>query len=318
MATIAQKFFYSTTEQDFTATGEVDIKKLVEAAPGTDSTTIASHDNAAGTTQITLDPYTTRSTVGDIRANAGWAINRLGADGMVSTATEERFIPAGTWTVTMFVSIPAAGTLTGTLTVSNIYQIFRVSSTGARTAIGSTFTSNTVASALAAGANSGLLTATINPGKIILAPDETIHIGAISNMVQVAGALGATVVGTATYQVGTAAEYVEVGAPGVRTNYPRSTDVIGEGVPTRDALAITQSRSAVGEGAPTFSRASIISKTFSLVGEGAATNTKAIDVPRSLVGEGAVAGTITIPLDEVPTGGGGTIIIEETIFAVLD
>jgi hypothetical protein len=232
MGTVAQRFYHSTTEQDFTASGEVDIRKLLETAPGSNATTICTHPNAAGTTDITLNPYTNSSTSSDIRANCGWAINRLGTDGIASDATAKKYIASGTWTFTTSVAIPSAGTLTGTLTVSNLYTVYRVSSSGARTAL-FTATSNTVTSAILAGANSGVLTATVNPGEILLEPDETLHVGILSHMVQVASTVGATVTGVATYTLGTSVQYVEVASPGILTRYIRSFSSTMIGLTTR-------------------------------------------------------------------------------------
>lgn len=314
MATTAQRFFHSTTDQDFAATGEVDIRKLLESAPGTDSTTICTHANAAGTTQITLDPYTNSSTASDIRANCGWAINRLGTDGMVAIAVDQRFIPAGVWTFVMFVSIPAAGSLTGTLTVSNIYNVYRVSSAGTRTLLFSA-TSDTVASALAAGANSGILTATsAAQPKYILAPNETIHIGALSNMVQVAGALGATVSGVATYRVGTSAEYYEVSSPGVRTEYTRNTSILGVGTSAR-IVNPNLARVTTGIGTESYTRHLVAAKSFTTTGIGTSSNIKAMAKSVSTSGIGTLSSTATLPTQKIPTGSGATI---TNIFAVLD
>lgn len=520
MPATVQRWYHSTQQQDFSAASEVDIRKVVDAAPGAASNTICTHPNAAGTTDITLDPYTNSSTQSDIRANCGWCWNRLGAvntdgglivpaidyngayvadaseyditgsvrlawrlaaddwtptaasiiggkwrttpvsgrsyvvelqtdgkiagafstdggsgviaglssvtlpsvgavngtqmwvradifsntgsnsefkfyystddtddydavtwtqlgttqlsttgtifsagqplflagsgtaplagtyravvveniatstrvvdaefntfgytfveglgdtvnilsEGMASRANEKRIIPAGTWTFVTFVSIPAAGTATGTLTVSNIYQLYRVSSSGARSTIGSPFSSNTVASALAAGANSGALTATTNPGLITLEANESIHVGIISHMVQTAGLAGATVSGVATYRVGTAAEYIEVAAPGIRTSYLRSTDLVGDGVVTREGLGITRAFSLVGDGVVTSSKLVAATIEADLVGDGVPTSTKLVTAAKSadLVGDGIVTSSklvaATIETDLVGDG----------------
>lgn len=297
MGTIAQTFFHANVEQDFTAAGEVDIKKLVEAAPGGVSTTRTLHANAAGTTQITLDPYSDRNTVGDIRANAGWAINRLGADGMESTASGKRIIPAGAWTFTLNVALPVAGTTTGTLTVSFIAQVFRVSSSGARTAL-FTATSNTGQSTgLAALASTTLTATSAAQPQYTLEADETIHVGFLSNLVQVAGLVGATVAGTATWTVGAAAQFVRVPAPGVRTAYTQSNDLIGKGVILNpDLIIVLIERGVIGKGVPTHTKLTTASRTYSFIGIGTLSYTKVTQAQRtfSLIGKGTVTRTVNI------------------------
>ncbi len=222
MGTTAQIFYMSTAEQDFTAAGEVDIRAFRTTVQAANSTTICAHANSAGTTQITLDPYTNRNTVGDIRANAGWAIDRLGSDGMDSLANNRRRIAAGTWNFALTAAIPQAGTATGSLTLSIIIGIYRVSSAGARTLITSATGPTTINSTgLTVGGTTGTVGGNITVPEIILEPNESIHVGIISNMVQVAGLLGATVAGTATYTVGNLAN-MTVTSPGVRTLYDRS------------------------------------------------------------------------------------------------
>lgn len=74
MPTTAQTFYPSATDQD--DTWGTDVRKLLETVPALNSTTICTHANAAGTTQITLDPYTNSSTASDVRTNFGWAVNQ--------------------------------------------------------------------------------------------------------------------------------------------------------------------------------------------------------------------------------------------------
>lgn len=314
--TIVQKFFWSANDQDFTAAGEVDIKKFIEAAPGTNSATIASHPSASGTTQITLDPYSTRSTTGDIRANAGWAINRYGGDGMNSVATAKRYIPAGVWTFTMNVAIPAAGALTGSLTVSNIYQVFRVSATGARTAL-FTATSNTVASGALGAANSGLLTAnSASQPAYVLEADETIHVGVISNMVQAAGTLGGTRAGVATYTIGSINEFMQVPAPGVRTMYFNTFTLAGNNSITFP-MSISLNRSTTGKGDITSTKNTIASKTFSLIGNGTISSSKFVAASRTFTLQARGTATEQASINKVPYSltGRGTPTFSKSVIA---
>lgn len=96
----------------------------------------------------------------------------------------------------------------------------------------------------------------------------------------------------------------------------KSFNLIGEGVATR-VLAVALTLSAVGEGTPTFSKAVIASKSFDVVGDGLLTFVKFTTVYRyfDLIGDGKIeisgnnASTVTLPIDEIPSGGGGDIII---------
>jgi hypothetical protein len=284
MATTVATFYHSTTAQDYTAPGSVNIRKLVESAPGSNATTICSHANAAGTTQITLSPYTTSSTASDIRANDGWSVNRLGADGMVATASAYRVLLPGVWTFIIAVAIPAAGTLTGTLTVSVLITVYKVDSSGNRSALFSA-TSNTVASATGAGANSGTLTATsTSQPQYILQANETIHVGYLSNMVQVAGTLGATVAGTATYTVGTTSQSIVVPSSGVRTQNNSTLSVTSAGTPSytkQIAKTLTVASSSVASYVKALSKS-----PFTVSNSTTPTYTKQIGLPRSTTATG--------------------------------
>lgn len=105
----------------------------------------------------------------------------------------------------------------------------------------------------------------------------------------------------------------------------KSFSLIGEGVVTR-SLALAIARSALGEGAVTFTKAVIASKTFDLIGEGVIDFVKFTTVYRTfnLVGEGKIentgnnASTITLPIDEVPEGGGGTTVVVKPVYIFED
>lgn len=274
MGTIAQNFWLSQDAKDFAASGEVDIRKLSPSTQAQVQTTVCSHPNAAGTTSITLDPYSTSSTQSDIRASAGWAINRLGADGMDSAATSRRLIPAGTWNIGLQVNLPQAGTATGTLTVTLVLGIYRVSSSGARTLI---FTSDLPVTGSSNGLSIGGVTAQIGGSvtvpQIILEANETIHVGLVSRMVQAAGLLGATVAGSATYVTGGDATSADVvlPSPGVRTQYTQTQDpAVGKGVSTRSILVRKDTESAVGVGVGAYDYLAEFFRAFNASGKGEA------------------------------------------------
>lgn len=217
--TTTQNLYLHTDDQDFTAPGEGDIRKTSDAATPT-ATVVAQHPNSAGTTDITIDPYTNRSTQGDFTDDYGWAVNRNGPDGMESVENARRFIPAGNWVFHMNVAVPNAALL-GTLTASFVAYVYRVSSTGTRTLLFQSNRSSTIATT-AGLANDGTCSATA-PGQpeIILEPDETIHIGWLVRCVQASGALGATVAGNITWTTGGSGRAVTP-APGIRTTFDRT------------------------------------------------------------------------------------------------
>lgn len=84
----------------------------------------------------------------------------------------------------------------------------------------------------------------------------------------------------------------------------KSFDLTGDGTISREALQVGLSRNLVGDGVLDVSKAVAASKTFDLVGEGVITEVHPVQTFRTfnLVGIGEIDGTITIPLDEIPTG----------------
>lgn len=95
----------------------------------------------------------------------------------------------------------------------------------------------------------------------------------------------------------------------------KAFDLDGRGIASESPKAIELARSATGTGEASGSREVIASKAFDLVGTGLVTETHPVQAFRSfnLVGRGTVSGTITIPIDEVPTEGGGTVIRKRVI-----
>ena len=257
MGTTAQTLYLSTAAKDFTAAGEVDIRKLVVTAGAIVSTTITAHGSAAGSTSITLDPYSTSSTAGDARTNLGWALNRLGTDGAESTATALRSIPAGAWTFTLGVSVPVGGTGTGALSVSYSVAVYRVSSAGARALLFTAVSAAVASTSATVGAGYPIATSAAQPEYILL-DSESIEVGYLATCVQTAGLLGAVVAGNVTWSMGDAQAYVRVPLPGIRTRYPQA---LADTVPAMsDAL---QSRSikvrTINETVPT---AEVIARRF--------------------------------------------------------
>lgn len=102
-----------------------------------------------------------------------------------------------------------------------------------------------------------------------------------------------------------------------------TTTLIGKGTVTRQFNAGIV-KTATGIGVAILQKSVTASKTFSLTGKGIVTDTHLVQAYRTfnLIGKGEIlvngpnGSTITIPIDEVPEGGGGTTI--EYIFGVIE
>ena len=233
MSTTAQTLYLSTGAKDFTAPGEASILKLVDVAGASNLTSVTAHPNAAGTTSITLYPYTTASTQSDIRTNAGWAVNRSGGDGIGSTATVPRFIPAGVWTFALGVTVPVGGTGTGALSVTYAVAVYRVNSAGTRSLLFTATSAAVTSSSALAGTGYPVATSAAQPEYDLLT-DESIEVGYLATCVQTAGLFGATVAGNIVWAMGDALAYVQAPAPGIRTRY---ASTLSDSAPATDALA---------------------------------------------------------------------------------
>ena len=233
MSTTAQSLYLSPGAKDFSAPGELSILKLVDIAGASNSTSITAHPNAAGTTSITLYPYTNTSAQSDIRTNAGWAVNRSGSDGMGSSATVPRFIPAGVWTFTLGVTVPVGGTGTGALSVTYAVAVYRVSSAGARALLFTATSAAVTSSSALAGTGYPVATSAAQPEYDLLT-GESVEVGYLTTCVQTAGVLGATVAGNIVWAMGDALAYVQVPAPGIRARY---ASILSDSAPATDTAS---------------------------------------------------------------------------------
>lgn len=326
MATRADILYLSATDQD-QAWG-TDVRKLAETAQALNSTTICSHPNSAGTTQITIDPLTTSTTQSDIRDALGWAVNEAGADGMESTANYKRRIRAGDWVFTMRLGLPIAGTTTGTLTGSFSARVYRVgpSPTFTRTILFTTALSTTVQSTGLAAATNTCTVTQAGVAEIVLQAGETIHVGILSNVVQVAGLVGATVAGIATWHVGTQ------GGVDPSVN-PPAIDTITEFTGTSAGSSTAQALAArvlpvQGSAAGMATTSGSLGTIASTVGSSAGIATVAGTLAAVKGFSGSAAGVATaqarmatikgfVGTAEVGAGGGETIIIAP-VFGVFD
>jgi len=123
------------------------------------------------------------------------------------------------------------------------------------------------------------------------------------------------------------------------TTAARTFSLTGKGTATR-VLTVNRFFNLIGSGVTTFTRAVTAAKTFSLVGAGVVTQARALVMSRSLTGAGVLtfvkaliasrvfslqgkgeivitgsnASSITIPIDEVPTGGAPAAAQHSSVF----
>ncbi|HEX4843184.1 MAG TPA: hypothetical protein VFV57_05895 [Limnobacter sp.] len=327
MATRADILYLSATDQD--QTWGTDVRKLAETAQALNSTTICSHPNSAGTTSITLDPLTTSTTQSDIRDALGWAVNEQGADGMESTSTRKRRIRAGDWVFTMRLGLPTAGTATGTLTGSFSARVYRVgpSPTFTRTLLFTTGDSTTVQSTGLAAATGTCTVTQTGVSEIVLEAGETIHVGFLSKVVQVAGLLGATVAGIATWHIGTQGGVdPSVNPPAIDTITEMVGSATGLGTAAASAAQVKPTvASATGLGTAQGVLGSIASTVGAATGVGVAAGTLAAvkEFAGAAQGVGIADGKMakvagfTGTVDIGGGGSGGTTIIAP-VFGVFD
>lgn len=298
MTTRASTFYPSTTDQDFTASGEVDIRKLVESVGGADNTTVASF--GTGAAEIILDPYTTRSTTGTAAApNLGWAINRDGSDGMAVPTppagidSAERFIAAGDWTFNCRLGVALA--VTGTYRVR--VRVYKVSSTGSRSLVFGPVNTGTT-TPVVAGSN---VSVTTTQSEVTFAEDETLLVSYAIEKTNTT----ATSESVQFRLNDTLGNDCEVILPaGIRTRYAEEIEVSGVGTSLLDPLAAALSRQVDAVGTATMTRSVVAAKSVSVTGVGTASRSLAI-TPNAITVDavGTVSGRIQLPLDELPGGG---------------
>lgn len=300
MATRVDTFYPSSTDQDFTATGEVDIRKLSETLGSSDNTTIASVTDAAA--EIVLDPYTTRSTTGTTDApNLGWAINRDGADGMAvptppaGVDTAERFIAAGTWTFNSRLGVSL-------LSIANVrlrIRVYRVASDGSRTLLFGPINSNTVTPTVV-GVD---VAATSSQSEITFSEDETLLVSyAIEKTNTGLGTGGSNVELRLNDGIGNDTEIIL--PAGIRTRYAETRQVNAVGTAIRDPQQVDVARTVNGVGTASMSRTVTASRTITVNGVGTVTRANAITkAPITVNGVATVSGRIEVPIDEIPDDG---------------
>ena len=205
--------FFWPAYVDGDGTFGTDVRKAQITNPGDGTASVADFGSSPGAgALITIDPFDTRSATG-VSDAFGWQINLNGAtDGMESTATAKRIIPAGQWAYNgSWQSNQAAG-LDATLTA----RVYRVSAAGARTALFSMGVRNTLLAALrtALFMQSGAQPQfTIEAGETIMVAFEVTYHGGGLLQRTVSFFLGGT---------GDTDAALQLPNPGLRTLYPRS------------------------------------------------------------------------------------------------
>lgn len=214
MPTTAQTFYPSATDddQDFPGVTE-NVKKLVESAPGANTSTTVTWTDTTVRTK-TVIPLTDSTAASDTSSNNGWAINDGGADGMGSVSGGLRRVRAGVWSFSVQMTLNTPALLdTHALTITaHVYRVADINAGagGARTLLFSATSGNQTASA----------TVTWNSAsepEILLQPGETIMVGFTAS----SASTTALVLGANTNTVMTVAlggnTSITVPAPGIET-----------------------------------------------------------------------------------------------------
>lgn len=311
MPTRAATFFPTFVNQDFTAPGEDTILKLGETgvSPANTTTRIVFGDNA--TDECAWRPFlSTASNAGTGPSNNGWAINRDGTDGMGTPdvpdgfQASERFIAAGTWTITATTLIPA-GTTLGTFALRA--YLYRVSATGTRTLL-HTVGPSTAAIPLAV-AQETVLTAALP--EITFGIDETLHVGFTAQKTNTGLLTGATY----QLQSGATPAGTRIGMPaGIRTRYTGTFELDATGdatIPSRQIAKTPTVLDGVGDAA--MDRTFTGARLFVLDGVAdAALDGKTITkVPMTMDAVGDLTPHTVfadIPIDDIPDSDGDTFI----------
>lgn len=300
----------------------IDIRLLSSAQGGADDDT---QDCDATHTQDdverTFDPATAGVTTAASATSLqkkGWAL-RLAEDMTPSDITNcVAMLNAGTLVVSIVVAIDQTGGtyVSGTYGPrwrASLWKYNIAADTGTQIAVGSV-TTPTWDITPATGDLGDFKTATIS---LVIASNTTFTLS--ETLLLQIGLNTMTIpnptLGTATWTYTLRVDHVNTNidfaaGQGIRAACSFSNDLTGKGTVTRGALAVGIPRTLIGKGTVTSSKAVIASKSFNLVGKGTVSHTKAVAMERSLVGKGEIlttganASTITIPIDEVPTGGG--------------
>lgn len=274
-----------------------DVRKLLDSADaGSDATTKTNH--GTGTTAVvrTADPYTT--TAADLDQTLyGWAVT---PSDMNSVAGARRRLPAGNHVATLRVGHTAATAKNANFAMY-VYRVGNAAGGRARTQLG---TANSGTVSIPALAGELTVNITVALSEIILEADETLQYSFE------VGAAGTVVTGDViTFFTGTQSSVVgRIDIPQLSTTYEVSSDLVGDGVPTRDGLAVAEDFDLVGVGVSDMSRSVVASKSFDVVGDGTVTRQFAVAETKNLTGDGTVTESrVVVASKSFDLTGDGTI-----------
>lgn len=215
MATTVRRFYPHTTEWDGIDPASGDVRALDTALPAGVSGSSVDF-GSSGSKSITIDPYTTGRTTTGLNSAFGWAIDLAGADGMDSTSTAKRVIPAGQWFHQgLLVASPAAA-LNAVTVDFNVYRVAAAPST-TRTLL---FTDAVSAGLVSANGTSYTRT-TPAQSEIVLEAGETIQ---VTFRLSGTGQVGGLVIDFLTGDQSTDC-FIDIPSPGVRTEYLQTVTV---------------------------------------------------------------------------------------------
>ncbi len=281
-----------------TGTG-IDIRILDDVNGGTnDITQTATATHTQDNVERTFDPATAGVTntnnAGTTLFKTGWALRLTEDMTPVDDTNCNAFLPAGTLTVNLNVTLQNAGgtDLGGTQQPTWRASLWRYNpSTDTGTLIAAGSNNSTTWSTVAVTGDAGTFktvpvsivvsTATeFSPGEILLL-QTGLNTGTLTNPT-----LG-TITYTFTLRIdNNNSAIVWAAGQSIKQTCTLSDTTIGLGTTTRDGLQNAIARSGIGKGINTESRAVVASKTFTAIGTGIATQTSALALLYSLTGVG--------------------------------
>lgn len=216
-----QRFFPHLTDWDGTDPAGGDVRKCDTGLPAI-ATNNSAEFGVSDTKQITVDPATAGRTTTGVAPEFGFAVNIAGADGMDSTATAKRRIPAGTWFFQgMLVAGPAASLAACTVGM----YVYRVAASPSTTR--TLLFSDSVAVGLVAPSGTNWSRTTAAQSEILLEAGETIQVTFTLTCTGQAGGL------LIDFRLGDASTlndtFFDVPSPGVRTQYQETVTVTAVG-----------------------------------------------------------------------------------------
>ena len=217
--TVVQRFYPHTDDWDGTDPASGDVRALNTSLPAATSGSNVQF-GTSGAKEITVDPYTSGRTTTGVDSAFGWAIDIAGADGMDSTATAKRVIPAGTWFYQGWLSASPVASLNAVTVGFYVYRVAAAPST-TRTLL----FSDSVSAGLVSTAGTAFTRTTGAQSEILLEAGETIQVTiTLSGTGQIGGL-------DVDYRTGdqTTDCLIDVPTPGVRTEYLQSVSVTATG-----------------------------------------------------------------------------------------